>query len=98
MEDEDASKEVARAFKKKNIDPEGYTLYTYAAFQVWKAAATKANSTDGKKVAAAMKAGSWDTVLGKISFTPKGDITVIDYVVYKWDSKGNYAELATKGS
>jgi branched-chain amino acid transport system substrate-binding protein len=92
------AKALVEAFKKKSIDPEGYTLYTYAAFQVWKAAATKANSTDGKKVAAAMKAGSWDTVLGKISFTPKGDITVIDYVVYKWDAKGNYAELSTKGS
>jgi branched-chain amino acid transport system substrate-binding protein len=92
------AKALVEAFKKKSIDPEGYTLYTYAAFQVWKAAATKANSTDGKKVAAAMKAGTWDTVLGKISFTPKGDITVIDYVVYKWDAKGNYAELSTKGS
>ena len=92
------AKALVEAFKKKNIDPEGYTLYTYAAFQVWKAAATKANSTDGKKVAAAMKGGSWDTVLGKISFTPKGDITVIDYVVYKWDAKGNYAELSAKGS
>ncbi len=92
------AKALVETFRKKNIDPEGYTLYTYAAFQVWKAAATKANSTDGQKVAAAMKAGSWDTVLGKISFTPKGDITVIDYVVYKWDSKGNYAELSTKGS
>ena len=92
------AKALVEAFKKKNIDPEGYTLYTYAAFQIWKAAATKANSTDGKKVAAAMKAGTWDTVLGKIAFTPKGDITVIDYVVYKWDAKGNYAELSAKGS
>ncbi len=92
------AKALVEAFKKKNIDPEGYTLYTYAAFQIWKAAATKANSTDGKKVAAAMKGGTWDTVLGKIAFTPKGDITVIDYVVYKWDAKGNYAELSNKGS
>ena len=92
------AKALVEAFKKKNIDPEGYTLYTYAAFQIWKAAATKANSTDGKKVAAAIKSGTWDTVLGKISYTPKGDITVIDYVVYKWDAKGNYAELSTKGS
>jgi branched-chain amino acid transport system substrate-binding protein len=92
------AKALVEAFKKKNIDPEGYTLYTYAAFQIWKAAATKANSTDGKKVAAAIKGGTWDTVLGKISYTPKGDITVIDYVVYKWDAKGNYTELVSKGS
>ena len=43
-----------------------------------------------------MKAGKWDTVLGKISFDKKGDITVLDYVVYKWDKNGNYAELPAK--
>ena len=87
---------IVAKFKAKNIDPEGYTLYTYAAFQVWAQAAAKAQSMDGKKVAAAIKGGAWDTVIGKISYTPKGDITILDYVVYKWDSKGNYAELPTK--
>jgi branched-chain amino acid transport system substrate-binding protein len=84
---------IVKKFKDKNIDPEGYTLYTYAALQVWTQAAAKAGTTDAKKVAAAMKGGSWDTVIGKISYTPKGDITIIDYVVYKWDRNGNYAEL-----
>jgi len=87
------AKSIVEAFKKKSIDPEGYTLYTYAAFQVWKQAAEKAKTTDAKKVAAAMKQGTYDTVLGKLSFDPKGDITILDYVVYKWDAKGNYAEL-----
>ena len=31
-------------FKAKNIDPEGYTLYSYAAFQVWAQAAAKAGT------------------------------------------------------
>ena len=87
---------IVAKFKAKNIDPEGYTLYTYAAFQVWAQAAAKAKSTDGKKVAAALKSGSWDTVLGKISYDKKGDITILDYVVYKWDKSGNYAELPAK--
>ena len=87
------AKAIVDKFKAKNIDPEGYTLYTYAAFQVWTQAVAKANTTDAKKVAAAIKAGTWDTVLGKISFDAKGDITILDYVVYKWDAKGNYAEL-----
>ncbi len=29
------AKAIVEKFKAKNIDPEGYTLYTYAAFQVW---------------------------------------------------------------
>ena len=43
-----------------------------------------------------MKGGTWDTVLGKLSFDAKGDITVLDYVVYKWDAKGGYAELPAR--
>jgi branched-chain amino acid transport system substrate-binding protein len=86
---------VVKKFKDKGIDPEGYTLYTYAAFQVWSQAVAKAGTTDPKKVAAIIKANTWDTVLGKIAYDKKGDITVIDYVVYKWDKNGNYAELGS---
>src|SRR5690349_1292836 len=92
------AKPVVAKFKAKNIDPEGYTLYTYAAMQVWAAAANKAKTTDPKKVMETIKAGEWDTVIGKISYDAKGDIKVIDYVVYKWDAKGNYVEINPKGS
>lgn len=84
---------VVKKFKDKNIDPEGYTLYSYAALQVWVEAVKKAGTLDGRKVAEVMKGGSWDTVLGKLSFDPKGDITVIDYVMYKWDKDGKYGEV-----
>ena len=91
------AKAIVEKFKAKNIDPEGYTLYTYAAMQVWSQAVAKVGATDPKKVADAIKAGEWDTVLGKMSFDAKGDIKVIDYVVYKWDAKGNYTEINPKG-
>ena len=92
------AKAIVEKFKAKNIDPEGYTLYTYAAMQVWTQAVTKAKTTDPKKVMEAIKAGEWDTVLGKMAFDAKGDIKAIDYVVYKWDAKGNYTEINPKGS
>jgi branched-chain amino acid transport system substrate-binding protein len=92
------AKAIVEKFKAKNIDPEGYTLYTYAAMQVWSQAATKAGTTDPKKVMDTIKAGSWDTVIGKMEFDAKGDIKLIDYVVYRWDAKGNYTEIAPKGS
>jgi len=87
------AKAIVETFKSKNIDPEGYTLYTYAAFQVWSQAVAKVGTTEPKKVIETIKAGEWDTVLGKLSFDAKGDIKLIDYVVYKWDAKGNYAEI-----
>ena len=80
-------------FKAKGFDPEGYTLYTYGAIQIWAEAAKKANSTDGKKVADTLRGGqAWDSVLGPISFDKKGDITTADYVFYVWKN-GNYSEL-----
>ena len=78
--------------RAQNIDPEGYTLYTYAAIQVWTQAAAKAKTFDAAKVAVAMHGGSFETVLGPIAYTQKGDITKIDYVVYRWHN-GNYSEL-----
>ncbi|MCC8980344.1 branched-chain amino acid ABC transporter substrate-binding protein [Bradyrhizobium acaciae] len=92
------AKAIVEKFKSKNIDPEGYTLYTYAAMQVWTQAVAKAGTTDAKKVMDTIKAGEWDTVLGKMAFDAKGDIKAIDYVVYKWDAKGNYTEINPKGS
>ena len=90
------AKAVVEKFKAKGIDPEGYTLYSYAAFQVWAQAATKAGTTDPKKVAETMKSGKWDTVLGPLSFDKKGDITALDYVWYEWKKDGSYAETAAK--
>lgn len=88
-----AAAEIVKKFKAKGIDPEGYTLYTYAAIQIWSQAAAKANTTDPKKVAEVIRAGKWQTVLGEISFDAKGDITVTDYVMYEWKADGTYAEL-----
>ena len=92
------AKAIVEKFKAKNIDPEGYTLYTYAAMQVWSQAVAKAGTTDPKKVMDTIKGGAWDTVIGKLEFDAKGDIKQLDYVVYKWDAKGGYTEINPKGS
>jgi branched-chain amino acid transport system substrate-binding protein len=90
---------VVKRFKDKGVDPEGYTLYTYAAIQVWVDAVTKAKTVDPKKVATTVRAGKWNTVLGSISFDRKGDITAVDYVFYRWTKDGKYEEIpAGKGS
>src|SRR5918998_968464 len=91
-----AAKEVVEKFRAKNYEPEAYTLYSYAATQILVEAAKQANSTDGKKIADAMKAGKpFKTVIGDISFDKKGDITRPDYVMYVWkkgaDGKIDYS-------
>ena len=89
----DTAAEAVKEFKAKGFDPEGYTLYTYAALQVWAEAAKKAGSVDPKKIADTLKDGTaWQTVLGGITFDKKGDITKPDYVFYVWKN-GSYAEM-----
>jgi branched-chain amino acid transport system substrate-binding protein len=85
--------QVVGRFRGRNIDPEGYVLYTYAAIQIWAAAAARTNGVDPRRIATALKAnGPWASVLGDIAFTEKGDVTVPDYVFYVWRA-GSYAEL-----
>jgi branched-chain amino acid transport system substrate-binding protein len=79
------AKDAVASFKAKGFDPQGYTLYSYAAVQIIKQAAEKANSLDPKKVAAVMHTGMpFHTVIGDISYDKKGDRTTVDYVWYVW--------------
>lgn len=89
------AKKAVDEFKAGGYDPEGYTLSTYAAVQIWAAAATKAGSTDAEKVAEAMRAQRWDTVIGSIGFDAKGDLTENTYVWYQFKPDGSYAEAGT---
>jgi branched-chain amino acid transport system substrate-binding protein len=83
---------VVEAFRKGGSEPEGYTLCTYAAVEVWAAAATAAGSTDLDKVAAALAKRTFKTVLGDIKFNEKGDATRPGYVLYVWHN-GKYDAL-----
>ncbi len=92
------AKAAVAEFRAKNFEPEAYTLYSYAAVQIIAQAATAAKSLDPKKVADKMHSGmTFKTVIGNISYDKKGDITRLDYVVYRWvkqpDGKITYVEL-----
>jgi len=83
---------VVEEFRKKGIEPEGYVLYTYGAIQAWAQAVEKTGSTDTKKVIAALHSNQFETVLGKIGFDAKGDVTAPGYVFYEWKN-GKYDYL-----
>jgi branched-chain amino acid transport system substrate-binding protein len=86
------AKAVVEKFKAAGYDPEGYTLYTYAAVQEYAAAATATKGFDSKTIAAWLRAGNpVDTVLGTIVMDAKGDVKDAKYVWYKF-SNGAYAE------
>lgn len=86
------AKDIVEKFRKAGYEPEGYTLYTYAAMQIYAAAVKEAGSTDVAKVEPILRKTSYNTVIGKIGFDAKGDVTSPAYVWYKW-SNGQYAEV-----
>jgi branched-chain amino acid transport system substrate-binding protein len=84
---------VVKEFRAQKYEPEGYTLYTYGAIQAWAQAVSKAKSTNWKKVADTLRKNKFETVLGKIGFNKKGDVTAPGYVFYVWkDGKYDYAK------
>ncbi len=84
--------ELVKRFRAKNIEPEGYVLYTYAAIQTWKQAVEKAKSFAGKDVIKVLASDEFDTAIGKYKFDKKGDPSLPPYAFYKW-SKGTYAQI-----
>jgi branched-chain amino acid transport system substrate-binding protein len=90
----EAAAPVVAEFEAQGYDPEGYTLYTYAAVQVWAQAAEKAGSIELDAVVEQLHGNQFDTVLGPIAFDDKGDVKGAAYVMYEWDN-GKYVE---KGS
>ncbi len=87
-----AAKAVVDKFMAEGYNPEGYTLYTYAAIQAFAAAAEKAKSVKLDDLSKALKSMTVDTVIGPLSWDKKGDVTDPKYVFYVWKA-GKYAEM-----
>jgi branched-chain amino acid transport system substrate-binding protein len=86
------ARDVVAAIREEDAyEPEGYTLYSYGAVQAWAQAVKQAGSLEPKAVIDALKAGSFDTVLGKIGFDEKGDVTGISNFVWYVFGKEEYS-------
>ena len=83
-------KAVVEKLRASGYEPEGYTLYSYAAVQVLAAAFKAVGSNDAEESSAWLKSHPVPTVLGPKAFDSKGDLKVTDYVVYEWDGQGAY--------
>jgi len=87
-----AAKAVVDKFTAQGYNPEGYTLYTYAAIQAFAAAADKAKSVKLDDLSKALHSMTVPTVVGPLTWDRKGDITDPKYVFYIWKN-GTYAEM-----
>jgi branched-chain amino acid transport system substrate-binding protein len=88
----EAAREVVDKFRARNYEPAGYTLYSYGAVQVWAQAVEKAGSLELDAVVKTLRGDEFDTVLGRIGFDEKGDVTAPGYVWYVWQD-GEHHQL-----
>jgi branched-chain amino acid transport system substrate-binding protein len=84
---------VVERFRASGFEPEGYTLYTYGAVQVWAQAAEQAGSLELQAMIRSLRQHQFDTLLGSIQFDDKGDLTVQSPVLYVWHADGTYVPV-----
>lgn len=87
------AKGVVERFRRTGFEPVSYTLYVYAAVQVWGQAVARAGTLDLEAVTRTLREAEFDTVLGRIGFDEKGDVEGVDpFVWYVWH-EGTYVPL-----
>ena len=86
-----AAQDVVEEFRQQDYDPAGYTLFSYAAVQVFADAAGQAKSLKFADLVRSLHARKYNTVVGPIGFDKKGDVLNPDYVLYVWHD-GKYEE------
>ena len=85
----EAAAPIVARFRAEGYEPEGFTLYGYAVVQVWTQAVEKAGTFDAEAVVEALRHNEFDTVLGRLGFDDKGDVTGVDsYIWYVWSDSG----------
>lgn len=84
------NKKIVKKYKAEGFKAEAFTFFSYGAVQVWAQAAQKAGSVEAAKVSKVLKSDKFDTVLGKIGFDQKGDISNPGFVIYFYNKGKKY--------
>ena len=74
--------ETVRSYESRFGELGPYSIYGYVAAQVMLEGVRRAGAADGAAIARALHEGTYETVLGPISFDDKGDTRSAPYVVY----------------
>jgi branched-chain amino acid transport system substrate-binding protein len=84
--------DVLRRLRIQAPGAAGYELNTYAAIQVWAEAVERAGTTNSDALIAELRQGSFETVIGTLTFDENGDIEQPGYVWYEWRN-GDYGPV-----
>ncbi len=94
MRDNPKAEDVVAIIREEyGFEPAGYTLYAYGAVQAWAQAVSQANLLNAEEVIKVLRTGTFDTVLGKIGFDEKGDVTGISSFSWNVFDKDGYVPV-----
>jgi branched-chain amino acid transport system substrate-binding protein len=94
--DDPTARALVEEFRKAGLGaPGNFAFYAYAAVQVVAQGLEKSGKPDGSKLADALHAGAFETVVGPIRFDRKGDVVEPSYVLYEWKD-GNNVQTAER--
>jgi branched-chain amino acid transport system substrate-binding protein len=83
--DKPEAAELVAELRARHFPPDLPPLYFYATIQVWAQAAEKAGTLEVDAVSKVLRNEEFDTVLGRIGFDEKGDVTGYQpFVWYIW--------------
>ncbi len=86
-----SAQKLVKQLEDDKISTDGATLPSYAAVQLFAAAAAKSGAKNGRAMSEYLHSGaSFSTVIGPLSFDNKGDVREPRLVWYVW-SNGKYA-------
>lgn len=92
VRDRPAAAKLLERFERRGLATRLGGLNTYAAVQVWAQAVERAGTLELSAVAAALRRGRFDTVLGPVAFDDKGDLEDAAWQWKVW-TEGNYVPL-----
>ena len=76
---------LAKRFASKDFGGQPGPFRAYAVIQVWAQAVERAGTFKAGAVAETLRASQFDTVLGRVGFDQKGDVTGANtFVWYVW--------------
>jgi branched-chain amino acid transport system substrate-binding protein len=89
------SKQAIESLKIAGFTADGAALPSFAAVQLYAAAAVQTGAHNGKGIAAYLRSGKInETVLGPLTFDAKGEVQPPRFVWYKWNQGAYSAESA----
>jgi branched-chain amino acid transport system substrate-binding protein len=77
-------RKAVESLQQANVVPDLIALSNFAAVQIWAEAVRQSGGGDPKKVIAVLRAGEFETSIGRVAFDRNGDRRDIRYTVLTW--------------